>query len=454
MNAATSDEQRANGGATHRRRARRSSAPMLLRVGCLLVALCLTSTASAGVEYLPEQDVLWVTDFPEAYPCTPRLLARADAARGWDKVHYDEASRTCTVSCDLYIGRNDGSNTWFQVGSADRPEETLIVRGDLRVYSTWLEAENTESMYTGRKRTNRLTLGVQDDPSVRASLLIDNEEREGHTIIIGGFSGYGSENQGGDLCAYHATIGPSGEVPIGQRESGANHVAMGGSGTVEVIDCLIRGVAGRAFGSQFTDGRFERSRFENCGVAIHGNYQEILRDCTFVNCRRAIIAGSRNVLRLVDCTFQNNERNWAIPYQHTVAIDCTVDDWGRGSYSAEHDTFLVCKRHVIVKVVDDAGEAVGGATVKATTGQTPAAADFEMPLAKTGPDGLTPGEGEDGALLLSEFVIRAPEAEEGDPVRTDYRWTLEAGKGDRRGRVEDFSPGENWQTLEITIEQE
>lgn len=247
---------------------------MRMRLGVAGIVLCMSALAPcAGVEYLPEQDVLWVTDYSEAYPCTPQLLARVDAARGWGRVHYDAETQRCSVSCSLYIGRNDGGSTWFQVGSLERPEETLIVRGDLRVYSTWLAAENTESMSEGRNRTNRLTLGVRDDPSIHASLLIDNEERVGHTITIGGFSGYGSENQGGDLCAYHATIGPAGDVPIGQRQSGANHVSLGGSGTVEILDCLVRGVAARAFGSQFTDGRFERSRFEDCGVAIQGNHQ-------------------------------------------------------------------------------------------------------------------------------------------------------------------------------------
>jgi len=258
----------------------------------IMALLCLAvSTAEAGIHYLPERDVLWVMDFPQARPCTPELLAFVDGARGWNRVAYDEAAQTCTVSCDLYIGRNDGSSTWFQVGSAERPTETLIVRGDLRVYSTWLAEENTESMYLGRQRTNRLTLGIPDDPSITASLLIDNEERAGHTIVIGGFSGYGSENQGGDLCAYHATIGPAGEVPVGQNERGANQMTFGGAGTVEVIDCVVRGIAGRAFGAQFTAGRFERTRFENCGVALHGNYQEIVRGCIFTGCGTGIIAG-------------------------------------------------------------------------------------------------------------------------------------------------------------------
>lgn len=228
-------------------------------------------------------------------------------------------------------------------------------------------------------------------------------------------------------------------------------MALGGSGTIEVVDCLVRGVAGRAFGSSFTAGRFEGTRFEDCGIAIHGTYQAELRGCTFANCTTGIVTGSRFPLRMYDCAFSGNERNWAVDYLHTVAIDCTVDRWEGGSYSAERDTFLVSKRHVIVRVVDAQGEPVKGALVKATVPASPAAGDLDVTVAKTGTDGRTPGEGEVGALLLSELVIRAPQAEGAEPVREGYAWTIEAREGERVGRVEGFAPKESWETVEITI---
>ena len=426
---------------------------MRMRWVAVIAALCaFTAAAQAGVEYLPEADALWVSDFPEAYPCTPELLARVDASHGWGKVQYDGASQTCTVTCDLLIGRNDGSETWFQVGDAARPEETLIVQGDLRVYSTWLLGENTEPLHEGRRRTNRLTLGVPDDPSIRPSLLIDNEQGAGHTIVVGGFSGYGSENQGGDLCTYNATIGPVGDVPIGAAESGSRGMVFGGKGTLEVIGCTVRGVVGRAFGGQMTAGVFEDTRFEDCGIAIHGTYQEHVRGCSFVNCGTAIISGSRNALKLTDCTFEGNERNWSVQYLHAVAIDCTIDDFAKGNYEAERETFLVSKRHVVVRVVDGEGRPVGGAEVRASTDADVAAPAFELRQAATGADGLTPGEGADGALLLSELVIRAPQEADGEPVRSDYTWTIEAHAGDRSGRVEGFTPQESRQIVDITID--
>ena len=423
-----------------------------MRMRMAVAALVLAATsACAAVEYLPELDALWVSDYPQAYPCTPELLARVDAARGWGKVTYDEAGQCCTVACSLLIGRNDGSETWFQVGSARRPRETLIVRGDLRVYSTWLVGENSEEMRAGRNRVNRLTLGVRDDPSVQPSLLIDNEARAGHTITIGGTSGYGSENQGGDLCAYHATIAPAGEVPIGTGDDRSRSISLGGKGIVELIGCTVRGVAATAFGAAFTAGVFEDTRFEDCGTAILGTYQEHVRGCSFVNCGTAISAGARHPLKLMGCRFEGNERDWVVRYLPAIAIDCEAGTFDRGSYSAEHATFLVSKRHVRVRVVDEQGQPVSGAQVRASTAQEVAAPEFELREAATGTDGLTPPAGADGALLLSELVIRAPEDEGGEPQRAEYAWTIEARAGERVGRVEAYTPRSSAEVVEVVV---
>ncbi len=409
------------------------------------------SSACAAVEYLPELDALWVTDYPAAYPCTPELLARVDTARGWGKVAYDEAAQSCTVACSLLIGRNDGSETWFQVGSAQRPRETLIVSGNLRVYSTWLAGENSEDMRAGRSRVNRLTLGVRDDPSVHASLLIDNEGRAGCTIVIGGTSGYGSENQGGDLCAYHSTIAPAGKVRIGEANARSRPIALGGKSTVELIGCTVRGVASTVFGAAFTAGVFENTRFEDCGTAISGTYQEHVRGCSFVNCTTAIVAGSRHPLKLEGCRFEGNERNWVVQYLPVIAIDCEAGAFDRGTYSAERATFLVSKRHVRVRVVDEQGRPVSGAQVRASPAADVAAPEFELRQAATDADGLTPVPEAGGALLLSELVIRAPEAEGGEPQRTDYVWAIEARAGERVGRVEAYTPRSSAEAVEVVV---
>jgi hypothetical protein len=94
---------------------------------------------------------------------------------------------------------------------------------------------------------------------------------------------------------------------------------------------------------------------------------------------------------------------------------------------------------------------VKGARVSASTTADIVAPRFELQQAVTDAEGRTPGPEDDGALVLSELIIRAPEAEGGEPVRSDYAWAIEARAGDRSGRVEGFAPRESDQTIEITI---
>lgn len=414
-------------------------------IRCLLTVslVCLyASAAQAAVEYVPEKNLLWVKDYPEETPCTPRLLARIDRTFGWGKVAYDRAADICTVACGLWIGRNDGSDTYFQVGSQAHPKQTLIVKGDVRVYPTWLVGENPEMAYHLKRtlgRVNRLTLGVKGQPLVKAQLLIDNRDRAGHTLIVGGFSGYTTKTFGGQLCVYSSTIAPFGDALIGEAKR-TQPVHCGGKALLELVDATIRGVRGRAFGRNLTNGLIEKCRFDNCGVAIQGNYQKVLRACTFTHCGAAVVVGGRNPLVLYDCTFADNKRNWSVPYHRLVAIDCAVDSYDKGAYSAERGTFFISKRHVVVRVIDQAGKSVRSAMVRAAAPDEPPAGEFDSWHGVTGPDGRTPDPGAKGALLLSEVLVRAPKVQGGQPTRITYRYTITARAGKRTARLEGFAP--------------
>jgi len=415
-------------------------------IRCLLAVplVCLyASVVQAAVEYLPDKNLLWVKDYPEGFPCTPQLLARIDRTFGWGQVVRDPDTETYTVGCGLRIGRNDGSDTYFQVGSDAHPKQTLIVRGDVRVYPTWLVGENPEMPHHGKRalgRVNRLTLGVKGRPSVNARLLIDNRERAGHTLVVGGFSGYTTKTFGGQLCVYNSTIAAPDDALIGAAKR-TRPVHCGGQDLLELVNAAVRGVRGRAFGRDFTSGLIENCRFDNCGVAIQGNYQKVLRGCTFTHCGTAVIAGSRNPLVLYDCEFADNKRNWSVPYHRLVAIDCTVDSYDKGGYSTGRGTFFISKRHVVVRVIDQGGKPVKGAAVRAVAPKEPLAGEFDSWHAVTGQDGRTPGAGAKGALLLSEILVRAAEEEGGQPTRETYRYTLTARAGKRTARLEGFAPG-------------
>jgi len=413
-------------------------------IRCLLIISLVCPCAGAAVEYLPKRDLLWVKDYPKELPCTPRLLARSDRTFGWCKVAYDQTTDTCTVACSLWIGRNDGSDTYFQVGSVTHPKQTLIVKGDVRVYPTWLVDENPEIPYHGKRalgRVNRLTLGVRGRPSVNARLLIDNRERTGHTLIVGGFSGYTTKAFGGQLCTYNSTIAPFGDVPIGDAKR-RQPVHCGGQDRLELVNTTVRGVAGRAFGRNLTVGLIENCRFDNCGVGVQGNYQKVLRGCTFSHCGTALVSAGRNPLVLYDCTFADNKRNWSVPYHWLVAIDCAVDSYDKGTYSTERGTFFIAKRHVVVRVIDQAGKPVRNAAVQVATPGEPPAGEFDSWHAVTGPDGRTPDPDARGALLLSEVLVRAPRDKGGQPTRTDYIYTISARAGERTAQLEDFMPSQ------------
>ena len=412
-------------------------------IRCLLAVVCLcASVAQAAVEYLPDKNVLWVKDYPAEWPCTPQLLARIDRTFGWGKVAYDESTDTCTVTCSLWIGRNDGSDTYFQVGSNAHPKQTLIVNGDVRVHPTWLVGENPDMAHHQKRalgRVNRLTLGVKGQPGINAQLLIDNRQRAGHTLIVGGFSGYTTKNYGGQLCVYNSTIAAFGDALIGEAKR-TQPVHCGGKDLLELVNATVRGVRGRAFGQNLTSGLFEGCQFDNCGIAVQGNYQKALRGCTFTHCGTAIIPGSRNPLALHNCEFADNKANWSVPYQRLVAIDCTVDSYGKGSYSAERGTFFISKRHVVVRVIDPAGKPAKRAAVRAVAPVEPAAGEFDSWHAVTGADGRTPSPGSKGALLLSEVLVRAPKEKGGQPTRVTYRYTITARAGKRTAQLDGFAP--------------
>jgi len=357
------------------------------------------------------------------------------------------------VSCNLQIGLNDGSSTHFQVGSEARPKETLIVRGTVRVYPIWLTGEN-EPLPHGRllalKRSNRLTLGVKGRPAVRARLLIDNQARAGHTLTVGGLNGNASENFGGSLHVYNSTIAPFGDVRIGDGAPVRSVYTGGTSWRIKLASATISGVAGR-FGRHLTFATIEDTRFENCGVALQGNYLEEVRGCTFVGNNVALRPSTRRNLTLYDCTFKDNKVNWSISYRRLIAVDCTIDSPDKGEYSTEHATFFVAKRHVVVRVLDQNGKPVEGARVKASSAEQPAVPEMDVTHALSGNDGRTPGRNAKGALLLSEVLIRAPTQEGARPLRKTYRYTIQTHAGGRTGRVQSFVPTKSWGEIVVVL---
>jgi len=423
------------------------------RRAAAMLMLLSVATATGGIDYVADTDTLCVRDYPPERPCTPGDLVRADSAFGWGKVEHDPDGDVWIVRCNLRIGKNDGSSTYFQVGSARHPRQTLHVHGNVRVYPTWLPGQNAGTWRLPRSRgiVNRLTLGVSGSREIGGVLLIGNARRQGRTLVVGGFEGYLDKNSGGQLCVYNGRIAACGSVPIGSHTKRNRPVFMGGKDRLELVDAAIANVAGLALGKRLTEGTIVNCRFENCGTALQAHYQKEVTGCTFANCGTAVVSASRNPMVLRDCTFTGNRCNWSVPYHALILIDCTVDDPSKGRYAAERETFAVSKRHVVVRVVHPDGRPARGAVVQAVPDGEPPFPRMDLLSVQTGRDGCTPGKGATGSLLLTEWVIRAPRAPDASGRPTPLTYTIKATAGQSTGIVERFVPSESWGTVTVRL---
>ncbi len=136
----------------------------------MALAAGLAGAAGAGIVYDRALDAIWVTDFPEVYPCTLRLIRDADALNNWGRVAHDPAKETYALSCNLLIGANNGTVTYLQIGTAAHPGETLVMRGNVYVMPSHIEGEHEGVYWRARIPVNRLRLGAPDDPAIRAQL--------------------------------------------------------------------------------------------------------------------------------------------------------------------------------------------------------------------------------------------------------------------------------------------
>jgi hypothetical protein len=427
---------------------------LIFIIGCLGDAFWMLPPVRAAVEYCAATETIWVSDYPADFPCTPRLLARIDKTFGWGRVYLDEGNSVVTVAANLMIGRNDGSSTYFQIGDPKHTNETLIVQGSLRVYPNWLTGENRE-LHPGKPTqlwmlrqaglVNRLTLGVRDDPNIHAALLLEKHPRGPAQLTIGGFFGYSSKNAGGQLLVYNSMIASAGDDPI-------ETVNMGVLDRLEMINATVRNVR-REWGRLLGSGLFQNCRFEKCGVAITGYYQDKVNAVSFIDCGTAVSVARDGVL--YDCVFSGNRRNWSLNHNgRLVAVDCEIDAYDKGAYSGASNAFFVSKRHVIVRTLDRAGNPLKNAAVQVQLlgAERVGAPEFDNLQAVTGTDGRTPGREAKGALLLSERLLRAGADTNAAPEQTEYVYAIHAKADGREAQLGNFTPRRSWEEVALVVE--
>ena len=397
-------------------------------------------------------------------PCTLKRLAKLDELSGWNRIDYDASNCTCTVTGNLIIGSNDGTETVLQVGTEDAPNETLVMAGDLYVHPYFVSGENEGVYWRVPRLMNALVLGSKEDESIRAALKFACTPSEKYTLYCGRLRCIERDKRqwGGGLYVYNSVVtalrpSPGYEIGDGKRGNAYLH----GSAVFERAE--VSWVKGWLYGLQLShskDYSLKSTVFDHIGTPLL-NGKQLAVGCTFSNCETAVKDYGSLDAKLIGCTFRNNARHWSLRYTKRVFV-CVDGEWDQPTKGNEyrartrdsrtwHPT-LSCRRHIVVEVVDLAGKPIKGATVTFRSEQDGCDV-IQSREHRTSSDGRTPGKGHDGAILLTEFIRRATDVPD-QPETTTFSYTLKAdAPGFTAGTLTGVQPGRSWEVFTIALDR-
>ncbi len=430
---------------------------MMFKNGIMFwLLLGVISTGVAGVFFDPERNLMIVRDYPAELPCTLPGLARFDRHFGWNKVQYDAAADAYTIRCHLSIGSaDDGSETYFQVGTAEKARETLIMHGNIYVQPYWTEAGGKHGRWwDAPARVNRFAVGSAANTNIRAVVKFapENNLTTGRTID-------GQAGRGGQFLVYNGRITALDPAKgFGMSRGALSQV--GGDGTV-LVNARIEHARGNLLYGMAPGWRklfrVEKTVFSDFGFLAPGKGR--YAECVFEGAEDAAIRDYGGIdLELVNCKFRDNARNWVLLYSDKglTLIDCVWDSPRYGDQFRSRTMpdgtkiypKLIVRRHVVVETVDAAGLPVQGATVTFRPEQE----GCELIRSKftTDMQGRTPGPGETNALLLTEYIKTATD-ENDQPSSTMFSYTLIAEKDRLRGETSGVRADEIWKTVAIRL---
>jgi len=437
------------------------------------VAALFAATAAGGIVYDAAVDAYRVVDYPEAHPCTLTLLAQMDALLGVGKMTRDAETGVRTLSCNLAIGANDGTETYFRIGTPERPRETLVLRGNLYVCPYYVAGENPhERWWHAPQRVNRLTLGHVRNPDIRATLKFDaSTPPQERWLVTGERPGPGGAHtigHGGQLVVRNGLI-----TALQQSKGGEiAGLRLRGDGFV-FINSTLSWVKGMMTYGGYPGWRklvqVEGSTFAHGGVALVGGKHE-LSNCRLVACDTAVLDyGSVDVV-LENCTFESNRHNWRLRFPGRgepglVCIDCDIGPPQAGNPMSQDKTASIRKleakgvplrnpqflsqRHVVVRVLDAAGRPAPDAEV-AIRAEQPGAGIDEGRRYRTDAAGCTPRQACAQAVLLPERrqTVAAGQAE--PPIET-FSYVITARADGRSASASGFRPDRSWKTVTLTL---
>jgi len=443
---------------------------MLMRcLLCLSAVLGLTGWSWAGITNRPSDRIIRVSDYPAEYPCTPERLYFMDRWMGWGLVAYDEARDVYTVNADLWVGDNDGTETYFQVGRANHTNETLVVNGNVVVYPNFIMGQHPQlKWWDVENKVNRVTIGDASNANIKASLKIGSAAGSGHTLYVGLVPLPDKRLLpgcfGGQFYIYNGTIMAAiqdNEHAIGPIGVGDNRrwVWRGDEKSHVLKGATLSWMAGFMTGGGVKES--SDTIFENGGTALIPNKARHV-GAIFRNLKTAILDydGGCDV-ELVDCVFTNNECNWSLVNagKGIVAIDCQIAPPAKGdSYCFKENPKTkvrqypawISRRHIVVEVADEKGAAVTNATVRIRAEQ--AGEDLiDNDKVTVDKDGKTPAKGALKAILLTELIKRAGD-KPNEPSTREFAYGIRvAAPGYEECELKGFCPKNSWETVRIRL---
>ena len=418
---------------------------------------------SAMCIYNRAANAVWVYDYAGLVPCRPRQLLRADKMNDWDIVAYNASNDTYTVNANLWIGRNNGTDTYFQLGGRENPHETLVVNGNLVIYPIVISGENEPKAL---RSVHRLRIGCPDHPDVRPRLLFDCGADGIYSLHAGAYYQgrrmVGGVPASGELHVYNGIISTT-----DPRYLIGRHLYLYLDRIVLRNATISRVARTIAYGLNAKNSLVENTVFEDSGNALSWGAQE-MRGVTFRRLATAVSDSARYPLSatLTECRFNENKVNWDLVAGNLYLVDCEINPpLETNHYASRKDAVfgdrvkvraedvpdsvrVVSSRHVVVNVVDGKGQPVRNARVEAKCEQD----DRVRRVAVTGAEGMTPVRGMEGALLLDEWEESAGMIAD-EPVRRDYSYTIEITpyRGKAVHAHTGLLPNKSWEIIEVNL---
>ena len=442
-------------------------------IATLIAGMWAVTPVLGDIEYDAELDAYRVSDYPKEYPCTPELLAEMDGLLGLGKVTRDRGTGACTIACNLLIGSNDGTDTYFQVGSLKHLRETLVMRGNVYVCPYYITGESRHSQWWhARQRINRLTIGGEGKPAIQAALkfgalasgeqfwLVTGErpERDGKCTL----------GRGGQLMVWNGLVTATKQAK-GHEIAG---LRLRGDGFLFVNSTLswVKGMMTYgAYSGWRKTIRVADSVFAHGGVAVVGGKQE-LTNCRIVGCNTAVLDyGSIDVV-LRNCTLEGNQHNWNLRFPGKaspalVCVDCDIGPSTTGNLMQQQETAsirgfrakgvplrspqLISKRHIVVQVIDADGKPIPNAEITVRQEQPGADID-EGRRYQTDRAGRTVDSDCPEAILLPEWRQVVTDATASSSA-TEFSYTVSAAAHGRTAEVKGIRPDRSWKVVTIQL---